>query len=116
MSFTTLHHFAVEKKKKNVILSLQSSADAKKRYGIDTKNERYKPGGGNVQVFSQKIDMRSVTPRTDTSKPKAVLSPRASPAKGILVIKLTSKCFLPGHFFFWSKAFLPFSIYEQLEA
>lgn len=63
-------------------LSLQSSADAKKRYGIDTKNERYKPGGGNIQVFSQKIDTRSVTPRTDTSKPKAVLSPRASPAKG----------------------------------
>lgn len=66
----------------NMPFSLQSTADPKKRYGVDSKNERYKPGGGNVQVFSQKVDTRSVTPRTDTSKPKSVLSPRESPARG----------------------------------
>ena len=67
---------------KCTVLYFQSSIDSKKRYGVDTKNQSYKPGGGNIQVFSQKIDTRSVTPRTDTSKPKSVLSPRASPARG----------------------------------
>ncbi|XP_053408685.1 microtubule-associated protein tau-like isoform X10 [Mercenaria mercenaria] len=59
----------------------KSSGDVKKKYGTDTKNERYKPGGGNIQVFSQKVDTRSVTPRTDTTKPRSALSPRISPSK-----------------------------------
>lgn len=54
----------------------------KKKYGIDTKNTGYRPGGGNVQVFSQKVDTKSITPRTDTTKPRSAFSPRVSPSKG----------------------------------
>ncbi|KAL4228734.1 hypothetical protein ACF0H5_011777 [Mactra antiquata] len=60
----------------------KNSADSRKKYGTDSNNMRHKPGGGNVQIFHQRIDTKSVAPRTDTTKPRsALMSPRISPSK-----------------------------------
>ena len=60
-----------------VFYLLKVSADGKKKYGTDTKNIKYKPGGGHVKIFTQKLDTTTVGPRTD-SKPRALQSPRGS--------------------------------------
>ncbi|CAI9722284.1 titin-like [Octopus vulgaris] len=51
------------------------SPNARKRYGINARNETYRPGGGNVRIFSEKMDFKNVSSRID-SRSK---SPRKSP-------------------------------------
>lgn len=55
------------------------SPDGRKRYGINARNETYRPGGGNVKIFSEKIDFKSVGPRIDARSK----SPRKSPPSSI---------------------------------
>ncbi|KAH3703213.1 hypothetical protein DPMN_078244 [Dreissena polymorpha] len=57
----------------------KTSSDAKKRFGVDTDNMSHRPGGGNVQVFSEKVTTMKVAPRTDTSRPKSAMTPRSTP-------------------------------------
>ncbi len=72
--------YYLKQKSKMVFVSFQStdSASARKKYGTDTNNLRHKPGGGNVKIFDQKVEIKNVKPRTDTKpSPKAsVTSPR----------------------------------------
>ena len=56
------------------MLQATSSAE-KKKYGIDAKNTTYRPGGGNVKIFEQKMDVKKVGSRID-----AKVSPRKSDA------------------------------------
>jgi len=58
----------------------KESDEARRKYGTDTKNDRYKPGGGQVQIFSQKVDTKHISGRTDCKIPKSALTPR-SPVK-----------------------------------
>ncbi len=51
----------------------------KKKYGTDSvANIHYKPGGGNVKIFSEKVTVKNVTPRTDC-KPSPRRPPVSSP-------------------------------------
>lgn len=49
----------------NDFFSLQSAGSQKKRYGIDAKNDTYKPGGGNVRIFNEKMTTKGVGSRID---------------------------------------------------
>ncbi|GAB1598187.1 microtubule-associated protein 4-like [Argonauta hians] len=51
------------------------SPNARKKYGINARNDSYRPGGGNVRIFSEKIDFKNISSRID-SRSK---SPRKSP-------------------------------------
>ena len=65
-----------------IVSIFQASADARKKYGTDTKNMKYKPGGGNIKIFNEKVETKTIGARTD-SKPRAVLSPsRGSSSSG----------------------------------
>ncbi|XP_052803367.1 microtubule-associated protein tau-like isoform X2 [Mya arenaria] len=53
------------------------SSGIPRKYGVDSNNMQYKPGGGNVQVFSQKVvNTKEIKPRTDTTRPRSAMSPR----------------------------------------
>lgn len=54
------------------------SASSKKKYGIDSKNTSYKPGGGQVKIFDQKVQVKA-SPRIDVggkTPPGSSTSPR----------------------------------------
>lgn len=55
------------------------SPDGRKKYGINARNDSYRPGGGNVRIFSEKIDFKSVGSRIDARSK----SPRKSPPSSI---------------------------------
>ncbi|KAL3837270.1 hypothetical protein ACJMK2_022637 [Sinanodonta woodiana] len=60
-------------------MSRKSFEESKKKYGTDTKNENYKPGGGNVRIFSSKVEVKNVESRIDTKPPKTS-SPKKEPS------------------------------------
>ena len=60
----------------SILLAAPVLQSGLKRFGVDTNNTSYKPGGGNVQVFSQKLTTKEVKPRTDTTRPKSAATPR----------------------------------------
>ncbi|XP_052705948.1 microtubule-associated protein 2-like isoform X6 [Crassostrea angulata] len=54
------------------------SASSKKKYGIDSKNTSYKPGGGQVKIFDKKVQVKA-SPRVDVggkTPPGSSTSPR----------------------------------------
>ncbi|XP_078334531.1 uncharacterized protein LOC111137504 isoform X4 [Crassostrea virginica] len=55
------------------------SASSKKKYGIDSKNTSYKPGGGQVKIFDKKVQVKA-TPRIDAGA-KTPTGPSTSPRK-----------------------------------
>ncbi|XP_069119901.1 microtubule-associated protein 2-like isoform X2 [Argopecten irradians] len=42
-----------------------SATSQRKKYGIDAKNDNYKPGGGNVKITDQKVTVKHVGSRID---------------------------------------------------
>ncbi|KAK3588611.1 hypothetical protein CHS0354_027336 [Potamilus streckersoni] len=60
-------------------LSRKSFEENKKKYGTDTKNKNYKPGGGNVRIFTSKVEVKNVESKIDTKPPKTS-SPKKEPA------------------------------------
>ncbi|XP_033733041.1 uncharacterized protein LOC117322308 isoform X3 [Pecten maximus] len=42
-----------------------SATSPRKKYGIDAKNDSYKPGGGNVKITDQKVTVRHVGSKID---------------------------------------------------
>ena len=59
--------------------STPTSRPAPKKYGTDSvANIRHKPGGGNVRIFSEKVVVKNVAPRTDCKpSPRTPQSPRS---------------------------------------
>ncbi|XP_021368823.1 microtubule-associated protein 4-like isoform X2 [Mizuhopecten yessoensis] len=53
-----------------------SATSQRKKYGIDAKNENYKPGGGNVKITDQKVTVKHVGSKIDARSKTPTGSPR----------------------------------------